>query len=656
MNLLLYVSFALLGAVVRADLPVHCLRHQLVGDWEFTLAPPSPKRTSCGHQKPDNQDNQPPLEFVTAGGGNTKRVTLSDPSTASSDGETGSWTMIYDEGFEVALGDNVFFAFSKFDWIQDPQKGKTNISHCDATEVGWYRNRDRTQWGCYVAKKVGGASASAEPAPVPQATSRRVRVAQKPSLDLNMDSWTSSQQMLTSAFDDAEDKEPSVAPSDQSRGDSESLAELAGAGILPDPEASLKSFAQANPPSQASPASYLETLNGEQQSAPVAPPQESTPQASSTIKIPGVSDASLASLHNWLSSTSVLDGPQNGNDGDKAQDGDAYKPSADNFNQPLTQEWHENVVSGINLLQLGWHAEAYSRYTGMTGKQMLKAAGLPRKLPKASRSSMAPAFLGLSSSHKTRSASRVHVAEPDQLNWGNKDGQNFLDRVITQGDCGSCYGIATIRMLSARNRVRSGNPSEAPFSINFPLYCSEYNQGCDGGYGFLQTKWSEDVGLVPETCAPYTQSGTCSFNGGCSLGAKRYRATNHHYVGGYYGGSDHEQIKQELVAGGPMVMSFEPKEDFMYYKGGVYKSGPNQIHQEWEQVDHAVLLVGYGDDNGSRYWQLQNSWGNDWGEDGYFRMARGMDESGCESIVVAAEVVEEDSNPTLDDFIGTMSA
>jgi len=325
------------------------------------------------------------------------------------------------------------------------------------------------------------------------------------------------------------------------------------------------------------------------------------------------------------------------------------------FNQPLSQEYHENVVQGLNFLQLGWHAEAYTRYNGMTAKEMMQSAGLPRKLPRVSKAAMAPAFLGLSSSHMTRSSAKVHVAEPDALDWRNKDGKNFLDHVITQGDCGSCYGISTVRMLSARNRVRSGNPSEPAFSINFPLYCSEYNQGCDGGYGFLQTKWSEDVGLVPETCAPYTQSGTCSMRSGCDLGGKRYRASNHHYVGGFYGGGEHEQIKQELVAGGPLVMSFEPKEDFMYYKGGVYKSAPNQIHQEWEQVDHAVLLIGYGEDNG-KYWQLQNSWGNDWGEDGYFRMDRGNDESGCESIAVAADVVEEDTNPVLDDFVGTMSA
>jgi cathepsin C len=210
-------------------------------------------------------------------------------------------------------------------------------------------------------------------------------------------------------------------------------------------------------------------------------------------------------------------------------------------------------------------------------------------------------------------------------------------------------------MLTARNRIRQGDASLPAFSVSFPLHCSEYNQGCDGGYGFLESKWNEDVGLIPESCAPLKEGdGQCQSLPDCDLGEKRYRATNHHYVGGFYGGSDADAIRQELVNYGPLVMSFEPKEDFMYYKSGIYRSGPNKIHQEWEQVDHAVLLAGFGEENGQAYWTLQNSWGGDWGEEGYFRMARGIDESGCESIAVAAEVVEETSNEVLDEFLASL--
>jgi cathepsin C len=62
-------------------------------------------------------------------------------------------------------------------------------------------------------------------------------------------------------------------------------------------------------------------------------------------------------------------------------------------------------------------------------------------------------------------------------------------------------------MLSARNRIATQNKDLEPFSITFPLVCGEYNQGCDGGYAFLQSKWSQDVGLIPERCMQYNVQG-----------------------------------------------------------------------------------------------------------------------------------------------------
>jgi len=309
----------------------------------------------------------------------------------------------------------------------------------------------------------------------------------------------------------------------------------------------------------------------------------------------------------------------------------------------------------LNFLQLGWTASAYDQFQGKTHRELNRFAGVRRTRLHADKEAQGSdqqdsftSFLGVAS--KVRHSSH----EGEEFDWRKKDGQDWLTPVVTQGDCGSCYTIATVHMLTARNRIATRSTAEPSFSVSFPLYCSEYNQGCDGGYGFLQSKWTEDVGLVPEACAPFSQGdGKCEVTPGCDLGSKRYRATGHHYVGGYYGGSDAHSIRKELVERGPVVMSFEPKEDFMYYKSGVYKSGGGVIHQEWEQVDHAVLLIGYGVDKDA-YWTMQNSWGNDWGEDGYFRMLRGKDESGCESIVVSADVTHEESNPVLDDFLAAL--
>jgi len=591
MNLPVVALFAWASVVQQshADLPVHCLRHQVAGDWEFTLGPLGSKRSSCGHQKPDIPLRQPTMKFLELQGELTKKkFSLKDPSTVSSEDGTGSWTMIYDEGFEVAMNDLVYFAFSKFSFTSGPE-GQNNISHCGETQIGWYHNTARNRWGCYVGKKLNpspGDTVMPSKAPAKVAL---VQVAEK-------DDEDSSEDLAMEAFGSSSEE---VGPVNQD-------------AIAKSPDQPVMSLEQDVPPAVAAPDPSASTYaQDEALDDPFKEPAEYKP---------------------WV-------------------------PNSAGFDKPMKGNFQDGVASALNFLQLGWTASAYDQFAGKTPRQLNRLAGTKHNRIHAERKdelkTSFTSFLGVSSKHKR--IRRVSVEEGDNFDWRNKDGKNFLEDVVTQGDCGSCYTISTVHMLTARNKIRAGKTSEPSFSVSFPLYCSEYNQGCDGGYGFLQSKWNEDVGLVPASCAPFsTGGGSCKVTANCDLGGKRYRAHNHHYVGGYYGGSDAESIRQELVKNGPLVMSFEPKEDFMYYNKGVYKSAPQKIHQEWEQVDHAVLLMAYGVDAKQAYWTLQNSWGTDWGEAGYFRMARGSDESGCESIAVAAEVIEETSNPILESFISEL--
>jgi len=583
------LAFNVVVQLASADLPVHCLRHQVAGDWEFTLGPLEEKRSSCGHAKPDNPYQQPHMKFLSNTGTLTKRrMTLKDPNTvAAEDGSSGTWTMIYDEGFEVAVGGATYFAFSKFSFTDADRQH--NISHCDQTQIGWYHDATRTRWGCYVGKKV-----NAEVDTAPPAASPIVAVASTPIMALQ-------------AFGSASINADAVEEDHHEENHEERKKKRTE--IL---------------------TSWLDSADQ------MAMQPDDASEASPDVQQ-----------------------PQQATDDEFSQPPE-YKPwvpSSAGFDKPIETNWQHSIATALNFMQLGWTATAYDQFRGKTHRELNRFAGVRRtrlhtdkEPPSINQQESFTSFLGV--------ASKVHHSsfdgEDEEFDWRKKDGQNWLTPVVTQGDCGSCYTISTVHMLTARNRIRSKNTAEPSFSVSFPLYCSEYNQGCDGGYGFLQSKWTEDVGLVPENCAPFSEGGgKCEVTPGCDLGSKRYRATGHHYVGGYYGGSDAHSIRKELVERGPVVMSFEPKEDFMYYKNGVYKSGGGKIHQEWEQVDHAVLLVGYGVDKDA-YWTMQNSWGNDWGEDGYFRMLRGKDESGCESIVVSADVTHEDSNPVLDDFLAAL--
>ena len=85
-------------------------------------------------------------------------------------------------------------------------------------------------------------------------------------------------------------------------------------------------------------------------------------------------------------------------------------------------------------------------------------------------------------------------------------------------------------MNEARLRIKSNNLDQTIFSPQDIVECSQYSQGCDGGFPYLISgKYAEDFGLVEETCNPYTgKDGICQTSSSC----QRHYSTKYHYVGG----------------------------------------------------------------------------------------------------------------------------
>merc|ERR1719456_1158835 len=91
----------------------------------------------------------------------------------------------------------------------------------------------------------------------------------------------------------------------------------------------------------------------------------------------------------------------------------------------------------------------------------------------------------------------------------------------------------------------------------------------------------------------------------------KHRVSSFEYIGGYYGGGTELGMMQEVYKNGPVVVSLEPGNDFMYYNQGIYRSTPVK-HSEWVKVDHSVLLIGWGEEAQGKgkplkYWIVQNS-------------------------------------------------
>ncbi|KAH8876534.1 Cathepsin C isoform 3 [Schistosoma japonicum] len=312
--------------------------------------------------------------------------------------------------------------------------------------------------------------------------------------------------------------------------------------------------------------------------------------------------------------------------------------SLDVFGETFYQV-NPSFVRKINSQQKSWRAVVYSELSKYTINELrLRAGGVKSVV------SRPPSMLN----RKYPSGQLLSLARnlPLEFDWVTPpDGSRSpVTPVRNQGICGSCYAFASAAALEARIRLASNFSQQPILSPQAVVDCSPYSEGCNGGFPFLIAgKYGEDFGFVSEDCDPYTgkDTGSCTTSKNCT----RYYVTDYSYIGGYYGATNEELMRLELVHNGPFPVGFEVYEDFEFYKDGVYHhtnvQNDRYSFNPFELTNHAVLLVGYGVDkvSGEPYWKIKNSWGTEWGEKGYFRIRRGTDECGVESLGVRFDPV-----------------
>jgi cathepsin H len=216
----------------------------------------------------------------------------------------------------------------------------------------------------------------------------------------------------------------------------------------------------------------------------------------------------------------------------------------------------------------------------------------------------------------TGSGTQYNVNEiPAEFDWRTL---NKVTPVKNQGSCGSCWTFSTIGAMEAHAHIGLGkNVTErlhANFSEQQLVDCAgDYeNYGCRGGLPSYAFNYIRDAGgLNDGDDYPYHAKDET-----CIVDPINFRVRTDGPINITAG--DEDELHAALATKGPVSVAFQVVGDFRSYESGVYTSSDCKNSQD--DVNHAVLAVGYGKEQGKDFYAIKNSWGASWGNNGYFNM------------------------------------
>lgn len=224
---------------------------------------------------------------------------------------------------------------------------------------------------------------------------------------------------------------------------------------------------------------------------------------------------------------------------------------------------------------------------------------------------------------------------PKSFDWGNVDGKNYLTQRRNQHIpkyCGGCWIFGALSHLNDRFSVaRNAAFPEIILSPQVLLDHDYYDNGCHGGDAFMAMKWIKENGVEEEACSQYRAQGhelsdantqpvckDCTEKT-CFVPQKYNTFTISHY--GALPPGDVEAIMTEIYARGPVFCAVDavPLEtDIPFGFTGVLKT------ERKADTDHVIEVTGWGvDENGVEYWNVKNSWGEYFGNNGNVKVERG---------------------------------
>ena len=338
---------------------------------------------------------------------------------------------------------------------------------------------------------------------------------------------------------------------------------------------------------------------------------------------------------------------------------------------PIEQEVHPDRLAQIAIVNgagASWKAAAHPRFASDKPGASVNLLGVKGDWK-------ADIAEGLRTGEIVEFVPKSNVAIPDtfdaETNWPQC--AQSISMIRDQSNCGCCWAFGGAGSASDRMCIATNATMMYPLSDQDVCFNSNFN-GCGGGQ--ISTPWSyiKRTGVVTGGLYKNSEGQPTGFSGMCSdfslphchhhgpqgddpypaegepgcpsqrspRGPRKcdetaapehsdFKGDKITYVGSTQSARGEERIQQMIMEGGPVETAFTVFTDFEDYAGGIYHHVTGSM-----AGGHAVQFMGWGVEDGTKYWKVKNSWNPYWGEKGYFRIVRGTNEGGIEDQVVGS--------------------
>ena len=286
----------------------------------------------------------------------------------------------------------------------------------------------------------------------------------------------------------------------------------------------------------------------------------------------------------------------------KNQHAKAYASATEDAMRKDVFEQNYNKIQAHNADPEASYTMALNKFADMTAEEFKEYM----------RCSQVPKVDGVQDSECPTAVNCPTLAKTNQTSWDwTKHGA--VTAVKNQGQCGSCWTFGATGGLEGRYYL--DNKVLLSFSEQYIVDCDHDNaDGCSGGFSSYAMEWVAKKGIILEKLYPYHgRDERCKIPKNATL----YKVNKGIEC---VTQKDADQMRASVVIQ-PTTLAVEADESaWQFYSNGIVKSGCGA------ELDHNVLLVGFDDTEG--YWKVKNSWGADWGEAGYIRIAIGSENNG----------------------------